>query len=939
MTEAEAVPQRRGRLRATALACAAFVAAIAILTMAGWLMGIPALVRVRHGVSATQFNAAASFLLLAGALAALAWRRARMGLALAGGASLVAGVTLLEHVLSWSPGIDDLVGRIGLDVAFLAEVGLPGRMAPNTALGLFLSALALVAVASTRLSKARLGLCAAASLAASTIGAVALAGYMVGIPTAYGWGDLRGMAPQSAVLLVVMGIGSLSLVALGARRSGLDAARVFPALAGTTVAFAALLMWVALVDHDERGLRTMLRHQANTLAANVARGMDDRARVVDRLGQQRVLVDDYAMGTRSAAAADILRDFPGIVGVLRLDSAGIVRWRMAEQASDADSVGSHFAGTPRLAALLEAARVRGRAVVSAPVARRTGHPSVLLVDANAPVAGSAPDFIVAEVIPDDMLREFVSGEFLSLYSYSLTDGGVLLAGELDANGTSVEDWDASWPVDVRERHWRVSVAPTQHLLDENSSALPGTFLTVALLCALFTGWVVRAAQMAAAQSAALTAVAMDLAAQVDARREAEVLRDEHADMLGVQTAELALQNRELQSTASALGRQRDELGRAHEFSAALVRSTVDAVAAFDRAGRVQAWNPPMEWLTGYAQDVAASAQVGALLPFLEHRDEVRLLREALAGTPTTLRALAANHPTHQQEMWLDVTVTPMRSADGDVVGALLVARDVTEEKRVAEVILAAKDAAEQANRTKSEFLARMSHELRTPLNAVIGFTNVIARNQKGHLSVTDLSYLDRIGANGKHLLTLINSVLDLSKIESGRDSATLSATSISALVRDTVAELEVRATGAGLHLNADAAGDATAVTDAGKLKQVLINLIGNAIKFTPRDGHVTVSVRTNPATGHATRIDVTDTGIGIPAERLDAVFEAFEQADSQIVHTYGGTGLGLAISKKLCVLMGHELVVSSEPGVGSAFSILLKAEDERTRGREGERTA
>ncbi|MEO8624278.1 MAG: ATP-binding protein, partial [bacterium] len=378
-------------------------------------------------------------------------------------------------------------------------------------------------------------------------------------------------------------------------------------------------------------------------------------------------------------------------------------------------------------------------------------------------------------------------------------------------------------------------------------------------------------------------------------------------------------------TATKLVGQRDELSRAQEFGAALVRSTVDAVAAFNVDGRVHAWNPAMAKLTGRAHGEAGLAVVGTLLPFLVEGEEVRLLQEALAGRATTMHALNASHEHSGTDVSLDLTVTPMTAADGKVVGGLLVARDVTEQQRVAKLIIASKEAAEASNRAKSDFLARMSHELRTPLNAVIGFTNVIRRNADNHLRKTDLTYLDRIGANGKHLLALIDTVLDISKIESGRETVELSMTPISALVRDTVAELDVRATEAGLHVHVVTPWGAQATTDKAKLKQVLINLVGNAIKFTPRDGQIFVRVETDPFTGIATRIDVEDSGIGIPEDRIEAIFEAFEQADQQIAHKYGGTGLGLSISQKLCALMGHELVVTSQPGKGSKFSILLRA--------------
>jgi signal transduction histidine kinase len=268
----------------------------------------------------------------------------------------------------------------------------------------------------------------------------------------------------------------------------------------------------------------------------------------------------------------------------------------------------------------------------------------------------------------------------------------------------------------------------------------------------------------------------------------------------------------------------------------------------------------------------------------------------------------------------------MRSTEGRTVGGLLVARDITERKRVADLVLAGKVAAEEANRAKSDFLARMSHELRTPLNAVIGFTNVLRRNKHGRLAPDELTYIERIGANGRHLLGLINEVLDLAKVESGRDTAQLAATSLSALVADTIAELDVRASGASVRLQAQLpSGPLEANTDEAKLKQVLINLIGNAIKFTPAAGRVTVRVISDATTGRPARIDVEDTGIGIPPEHIGAIFEAFEQVDTDTSRRFGGTGLGLAISRKLCELMGYELVVRSQVGVGSTFSIVLSS--------------
>jgi CheY-like chemotaxis protein len=213
--------------------------------------------------------------------------------------------------------------------------------------------------------------------------------------------------------------------------------------------------------------------------------------------------------------------------------------------------------------------------------------------------------------------------------------------------------------------------------------------------------------------------------------------------------------------------------------------------------------------------------------------------------------------------------------------------------------------------------------LRTPLNSVIGFSNVLRKNKAGNLQPQDIGYLERIGTNGVQLLALINDILDLSKIESGKLSLEITPVSVGELVHDTLVQLGDRRFKEGVSVDALVPSSLDTIdTDAAKLRQILINLIGNAVKFT-HAGSVTVTVEATSEGNRPARIRVTDTGIGIARDRLSAVFDAFEQADTSTTREFGGTGLGLSISRALCELLGFRLQVDSVLGRGTTFTIEL----------------
>jgi signal transduction histidine kinase len=231
-------------------------------------------------------------------------------------------------------------------------------------------------------------------------------------------------------------------------------------------------------------------------------------------------------------------------------------------------------------------------------------------------------------------------------------------------------------------------------------------------------------------------------------------------------------------------------------------------------------------------------------------------------------------------------------------------------------------AAQSASAAKSNFLANMSHELRTPLNSIIGFGNILLRNSAGTLREQELLYLSRLRNNGLRLLGLINGVLDLTKVDALQSTLKTQPVDVGALLRETLAELEPQAELRNVELVAELADTGLLATDICRLRQIMLNLLSNAVKFTSA-GTVTVRLLADPETMLPSRIEVSDTGIGIAADRLDAVFEPFQQEDDTTARLYGGTGLGLTITRALARVMGWEIDVRSTVGVGSTFSILI----------------
>jgi len=407
-------------------------------------------------------------------------------------------------------------------------------------------------------------------------------------------------------------------------------------------------------------------------------------------------------------------------------------------------------------------------------------------------------------------------------------------------------------------------------------------------------------------------------------RDLQKARDELEVRVEQRTAELR-QEIAVRTEAEAALRESDQRTRL------LLDSTAEAIYGLDLKGQCVFSNRATLRLLGYSD---ISELLGRNMHDLTHYKHADGSPYETSECPITnmLRSGEAFHSDLEVVWRSDGTSFPAEywsypiERDGHVAGAVVTFIDITARRAAQQAVLAAKEAAESANRAKSEFLANMSHEIRTPMNGIIGMTDLALDTP---LNKEQREYLQLVRSSADSLLRVINDVLDFSKIEAGRLDLDRTDFDLADLVTQTLKTLAVRAHKKGLELSSRVAPEVPQKLsgDPDRVRQMLVNLVGNAIKFTQQGGVVVEVYRdtTNAANDpFQLHFIVRDTGIGVPVEKQQMIFDAFSQADGSTTRKYGGTGLGLTITKRLAEIMGGRVWVESEPGHGSAFHFTLK---------------
>jgi PAS domain S-box-containing protein len=364
----------------------------------------------------------------------------------------------------------------------------------------------------------------------------------------------------------------------------------------------------------------------------------------------------------------------------------------------------------------------------------------------------------------------------------------------------------------------------------------------------------------------------------------------------------------------------------------LLESAPDAILQLDREGRIVLLNRMAEQLFGYGREEMLGLTVEALVPsavrgvhkrYRDHYHDHPVTRPMGSAMKLEARRKDSTH------FPVEISLSSVKSGDEFRVTAII--RDVTERRQMEEQLRLIESKyvrelelrnreTEQANRLKTEFLGNMSHELRSPLHTVIGFAELLAEESQGPLNDRQKGFVTFIHKDSLHLLDVINDLLDLSKIEAGRMELRLEALDAGAVIEEVLSSVRPRAAAKSLEIGFDIPIATPILADRLRLKQILHNLLANAIKFTPRRGSVRVAAA--PCAGYA-EISVSDTGIGISEEQQQAVFDQFYQVRAGTQDGQEGTGLGLAITKRLVEQHRGSIRLRSEPGKGTCFTFTL----------------
>ena len=974
------------------------------MVLLGWYLHEPALIQINPAFVPMQYNTALGFALSGLALLGLAGSWPRITLISGSIVLLTGALTLIEY----SFGVDLHIDQLFMEHYIDLMSSNPGRMAPNTALCFTLTGLAVLTTSRFRDNSRMPSWIATLGAIITSLGIAALAGYMVGIEGAYGWGKMIRMAIHTSAGFIILGIGFIAFAwSRDSRQSSESSPGWIPRIIGITGLTITFALWQALSAQEQRMVDEMGASAANfsnegllifgllltlTLAFRTRAKVGHAERTVRIYAPYVVLVLGALL---SASLYSLLHTSFESSVKQRFEAAAIQHTETIEyginsyietlyylrSGFDASSfidrdefrtlVSRNLLSNPGIMALLWVPRVakEERADMEA-AAREEISPDFTFIEKlseTGKTTDSERDFYypIYFIEPQEKLLPALGFDLAAKPAYLN-----MLSKAVNTNKPIISSRIKSYM--VKENAFAVFVALPifksglpEETVKDREIALKGFVVMV-----IEIGPMIEAILKNHTVAAGLTQTFSDTAASDEKifmyqhiSRSLDLGEDnEEKDYLDnglISETDLKFADRQWHVTTHAANKElypdwdadnfwlplgvlllsfglagflyrirkaEAELAHSRMLMYAVLDHSPAAIHLKDLEGRYlmvnRVWR---ERIGGVSEGDAIGATIHDFQPPEVAEELERNDRSVLEAG----KVMQFEEEVPQDDGLVHTLMTykfPVADENGKVFAIGGVSSDVTERKQLENDLSESKEQAEAANQAKSAFLANMSHELRTPMNAILGYSEMLMEEAEDLEQESFIPDLKKINQSGTHLLSLINDVLDLSKIESGKMEAFAEEIDLDVLIDEVSTTvhplLERNNNSLGIERGEELG---IAFQDITKLRQNLFNLLSNAAKFT-HEGTITLQANRNEQDGVSwLTFAVSDTGIGIAENKIEHIFQEFAQADDSTTRTYGGTGLGLAISKRFCKLLGGDLSVQSDLGKGSTFTIRIPA--------------